>query len=269
MASSLEPARPESRQPAPGRDPRLRLAIVSTPRCGNTWLRYLVSSVYDVAEMAVHQPDDVDWGSVPSDVVVQLHWHRVGALRARLADEGFKVVSLARHPLDVLISILHFAPRARSTIDWLRGEAGDESALVGAGPASPAFLDWALGARAEALLSVSAEWWEDPSALQIRYENLVEDPVGSLRQLIGHAGMLPVRSLREAVQNQRFDNWKASNPVHFWKGQPGLWRRVLLAGDARAIAARHERIFATLGYTVDADDTLTADTAERNWVGLG
>jgi len=248
----------------------LRLAIVSTPRCGNTWLRYLLSGVYDVAEMAVHRPEDLDWDSVPADAIVQLHWHRTGPLVERLHEEGFRVVSLARHPLDVLISILHYAPRSASTAVWLQGEGGDELGLVGSGPHGPAFLEWAQGRRARALLSVSAEWWDDPSAVQIRYEDLVADAVGGLRHLVERIGVLPVRSLREVVENQRFDNLRdAFNPVHFWKGQPGLWRSLLLAADARAIAASHEAIFATLGYPLDPDDALTVDGADQNWASLG
>lgn len=228
-----------------------------------------MSSVYDMSEMAVHRPDDLDWDSVPSDVVVQLHWHRLGSLRARLDQEGFQVVSLARHPLDVLVSILHYAPRLPWSADWLKGEAGDERDLLDASPRSPAFLEWAQSGRAAALLSVSAEWWEDPAAVQVRYEDLVADPVATLRRLVEHIGVLPVRSLREAAENQRFENLReALNPVHVWKGQPGLWRRLLLGDDARAIARRHDRVFASLGYPVDADDTLTADTADENWASL-
>jgi hypothetical protein len=41
--------------------------------------------------------------------VLQLHWHRTPELFGRLLERhGFRVVSIARHPFDVLLSILQF-----------------------------------------------------------------------------------------------------------------------------------------------------------------
>lgn len=43
----------------------LRLAIVSTPRSGNTWLRKLLASMYDLPQIAVHTPREIAWQSLP------------------------------------------------------------------------------------------------------------------------------------------------------------------------------------------------------------
>ena len=79
-----------------------------------------------------------------------------------LQRHGFRVLVLSRHPLDVLISILHFVRKDRETNNWLGGEGGDERSIFGASPCSPQFLAYATSERAKALLSVSREWWPDP-----------------------------------------------------------------------------------------------------------
>jgi len=55
---------------------------------------------------------------------------------------------------------------------------------------------------------------------------------------------------------------------HFWQGRPGLWRHLLPAAEARAIAAAHADIFTALGFDCDPDPALDALAADRNWVRL-
>ena len=86
---------------------------------------------------------------------------------------------LARHPLDVLVSILHFASHEPQTARWLDGEGGDESSILGAEPASAAFLASATGPRARALLAVTPEWWPH-GGVAVRYEDAVGSPEAAL-----------------------------------------------------------------------------------------
>jgi hypothetical protein len=81
----------------------IRLAILGTPRAGNTWLRHLLARIYGVADIAVHHVNDLDWATLPCDAVVQLHWHPFPDFLKLLERERFRVISPARHPLDILI----------------------------------------------------------------------------------------------------------------------------------------------------------------------
>ncbi len=245
----------------------VRLAVVSTPRTGNTWLRYLLSQMYGVPETAVHNPADLDWAQLPEGFVVQIHWHHVEPFVGSLRERGFLVVSPARHPLDVLVSILHFAPREPLTRRWLEGEAGTEVALSGSDPQSDAFLRYAQSGRAAALLSVTPEWWVDPAVLRVRYEDLVGDPVGQLERLVEMIGVVPHRSMRAAIDSCRIEKLRPTFPnQHFWRGQPGLWRALVLAGHARAIADFHRDTFQALGYGCEPDPHLSERAARRNWL---
>src|SRR5262245_44560627 len=84
----------------------LRIVVISTPRSGNTWLRHLLAKIYGSQELAVHNPADVDWAAIPVDCILQIHWRPTPEFLSLLERHGFRVVVLARHPFDVLLSIL-------------------------------------------------------------------------------------------------------------------------------------------------------------------
>lgn len=175
-------------------------------------------------------------------------------------------MSLARHPLDVLLSILHFAPREPQTAHWLGGEAGDESAILHADPASRSFLRYATGPRARALLSVSVEWW-DAAAARVRYCDLVADTAGWLATIAARLPEAPVVEPADAVRSVRFEELRreAANG-HFWLGRPGLWRELLSPRAVRAIAAAQPSI-AALGWDVDRP-RISRRSARDRWRSL-
>jgi hypothetical protein len=249
----------------------LRLAVISTPRSGNTWIRRILAQTFCLDQVAVHTPEDVDWDTLPSRCILQLHWHRTDSFRTLLNDNEFQVVAIARHPLDVLISILHFAPREPETASWLAGKEGSEHAIYHRTPVDAAFIDYATSPRAEALLGVSYQWWEDPTAHRIRYEDTVADPKAELNQL-GESIGVPVcpRVLADAIDDNTLESQRRhSQNGHFWRGQPGHWKQFLPPKEARHIAAVHQRVFARLGYSCTPDPTLDPARAHSNWIEGG
>jgi hypothetical protein len=198
-----------------------------------------------------------------------MHWHRYPSFVDRLEQYGFRVLVLARHPLDVLISILHFAMH-EPTSRWLEGEEGTERPIFGAMPRSTAFLDYATGPRAAALLSVSREWWRTPGCVPVRYESLVQDPqseLARLQEVFGLAARKPIAEVLAAttLRNLRVLN---DNIHHFWQGRVGLWRSLLTAAEATRIAEAQGPVFSELGYACDPDPHLTGREADANWTRL-
>jgi hypothetical protein len=248
----------------------LRVAVVSTPRSGSTWLSKLLAVAYDLPDRAVHNPSEVDWQQLPPGLVLQLHWRRTPPFLARLEENGFRVLTVARHPLDVLISVLHFALHDRSTARWLEGEEGNERAICGVMPCSAAFRAYATGRRAAALLSVSREWWADAAALRVRYEDLVARPHDELERLADALGEAPRVAAAEALAATTIPRLRQrlGSDHHCWQGQPGLWRGLLPADHARAIADAHADSLADFGYVCDPDSALGAAEADANWVRL-
>jgi len=254
----------------------LRLAVISTPRCGNTWLRHLLANVYGLRELAFHSPADIDWAALPNDCILQIHWKPTAAFRLSLEQHGFRVVVLARHPLDVLLSVLHYCLHDGSTKRWLESEGGGEDAICGAMPCSSAFMQYATGSRATALLSVSREWWDLPGACAVRYEDLVADPLGELTRLVEALVIPPRHPLAEAVAVNTLPQLRTRSGTpevpesdhHFWQGKPGHWKRLLPAHAAYAIAAAHGEVFGDLHYICDPDENLDQGQADAHWIDI-
>ena len=163
-------------------DAPVRLAILGTPRSGGTWLQFLLKAAYMIPGQPVPNPAALDWQSLPAECVLHMHWPRTLSLARRLDVEGFRVVTLARHPLDVLISILQFCRHDNTPLHWLAGRKGNERLIRGVLPNSDAFLEYATGPRAAALWrSIGSGGVAD--ALQVRYEELVADAPGELRRI--------------------------------------------------------------------------------------
>lgn len=247
----------------------IRTAIVSTPRSGNTWLRHLLATTYGIPSLAVHELAEPEWADLPAECVLQLHWRRKASFAQRLSDAGFRVITIARHPLDTLISILQYALIDGDTHHWLHGSGGDESGLFGAMPRSRAFVKYACGPRAAELFTVTSDWWVQPGTLHVRYEDLTADPVAELSKLVGELGPPRVEKLADAVSRNTIDRLRptASNG-HFWQGKPGLWKQLIPAAEAHEIAAAIPESFSRYGYTCDPDPNLTADAADATWVRL-
>src|SRR5205807_380982 len=136
----------------------LKIAIIGTPRSGNTWVRRVLTQALDLKEIAVHNPRDIPV-LLPERVALQIHWYREPNFQTFLRSNGFKVVVMARHPLDVLVSVLTFIRHEPLTARWLEGNAEFPPDLAGHPPASPSFVAYATSWGAENLLSVSYQWW--------------------------------------------------------------------------------------------------------------
>jgi hypothetical protein len=247
----------------------VRIAIISTPRSGNTWLRHILSASYGPTGIMAHSPIDVDWAHLPGDCVLQIHWHRVDSFVDRLEHYGFRVIALARHPFDVLISILQFA-LYNSTARWLEGEEGNEASILGAMPRSDAFLGYAVRPRAAVLLGLTREWWSFPGCLRVKYEDLVERPERAISSLSAALGRRFDRPVREIIAETSLDKLRSQTrgDHHFWQGKVGSWRTLLTEKEADLLRKAHGKLCEELDYACAADSGLTGETADANWIRL-
>jgi hypothetical protein len=249
----------------------LRLAMIGTPRSGNTWLRRVLATAFEFGgeagwESAVHNPADLDWGTDPPRSIVQVHIARKPEYESLLASHDVRPVVPTRHPFDVLISILQYATHVHDTHRWLFGEGGDEVAIRGLDPNHPAFLDYARGPRAEALLAVSPAWSRAPGAIPVRYEDLVNNPLPTLERLAQAIGQQPVVDWATALERNTKDELRKSHGFgHIWKGRPGLWRSLLTVESVEILS---EVLGLLLDRPADADPSLTPEQALATWKSL-
>ena len=246
----------------------LRLGIVSTPRSGNTWLRHLLTAAYMLEERAAHLPDDVFALPLPHRLALQIHWMRDADFLDRIRRHKIQVITLARHPLDMLLSMLHFLQHEPETARWLDGAGNIDFSLVGHDPNSARFIDYATGPGARNLLQVTAQWWLEPESVKVRYEDLVADPVRQLQMISDFIGQAPVVDFETAVAQNQISKLKSTPNRHAWQGHPGLWRSLMTSATALAISEAHRDLFETLNYECDPDFDLAHEIASERWQSL-
>lgn len=251
--------------------PRLRLALLSTPRSGNTWTRAMLGSLYDLEQIPVHHPEEIDWENLPRRCVIQIHWYPIEPFLTQLREHEVRVVVLARHPLDTLMSWLNYVYYIHQEGYCEGGGKCLDCGIVGVSPRSEAFLEWTRQEYARCFLYHSPSWWIQPGAIQVRYEDLVAEPEPALGRLADAVGEPVRRSIAEVVEANSIGRKKPGQDTwhfHFWQGQPGLWRKLIPAAEARAIAASIPEPFEMLGYACDPDESLEAAQADLNWLRL-
>jgi hypothetical protein len=249
----------------------LRLAVVGTPRSGNTWVRSLLADLYDLQEIPVQVAQETPWTNLPARCVIQVHWAPWPWFLRNVGRHGVQVVTPARHPFDVLMSWLNHVYYVHLEGVCPGGGACKECAIVGALPGSDTFLDYVRSEAGQFLLSFSPAWWNRPGVLRLRYEDLVEAPEDELGRLVGRIGEAPRKPLAEALEATSIARLKPSHEVRqyqYWQGQSGLWRAMLPAARAREIAAAVPTAFEVLGYDCDPDESLDPAGADRNWLQL-
>ena len=250
---SLAPPTRRRRRRRPART--ARLAVIATPRTGNTWVRRVLADALGATEMPVHHPADIDWNRLPDRFVIQLPWPRTALLQRRLAAEGVTVVSPGRHPLDVLLSMAEFARREPNVDEWLGGSVVERERMQLAREEGSNFVAWATSEAAKRLLAVTPAWWTLPSTLRVRYEDLVDEPEGRFAELLADAQVAPVQDLRAAVAaNSASAIHALSGNVHVWRGRPGAWTELLGPDEAVAAAQANEDVFAALGYELPSGE---------------
>jgi len=248
----------------------LRLFAACTPRTGSTWFGRVLGDLLDVGVNSFGMPLNVNWTELPPDgCIVVMHRRRSVAFEGFLREHGFRLTAMARHPLDVLLSILTYArtPRNREySALWIEGECGNEETLADASPTSEAFVRYALSWRAAALLDVSTSW--AARAEHASYERLVLQPHAELARLCAALGATPRNDVDAVLARHTLRTFGENAPGHVWRGEPGIWRKLIVPELARAIRDRHPEAFTAFGYEADADPALTLERAQQNWVEL-
>lgn len=246
----------------------MKVALISTPRSGNTWLRLMLASVYRLEQYAVHEPAAFDWAHAPANCIVQMHWHRSFEMLDLLARHGFQVVTIGRHPMDVLVSILHFCNKEPATRHWLLGEGGNEDEICGQSPLSASFLAYGTSARARALLSVTPEWWGQEDVVRVRYEDLVQETARTLTSACAQIGPVAANIESVVVAHSLAALQPTSRNDHFWQGRPALWRDLLTEEAVGPILKAHSDVLRALAYPDQHALAPDAPTAAHLWQRL-
>jgi FkbM family methyltransferase len=219
----------------------LRLAILATPCTGAAWLLRALEAVFEAPGISPDHPADVPWESLPSRIVLETPHSRSRLLQKQLEKQDFVVVSIARQPVDTLLSIADLAGAGSQPALLSFGADGLGVAKI-PGPDfdDDEFLNWATSSAAHRLLCITPSWWVLPSTVRVRTEELVQsagEVLSMIMEVCGREG--PTAPTPPQIDGLAMDlNWHRS-PL----------AESLLTGDGlERIYEAHRDIFEILGY---------------------
>lgn len=239
----------------------LKIMIVSTPKTGNTWVKHLLSNVYQLPIVRVGQkfnPDEVD--ELGQRWITHQHYRA----RADIIDYGRRnnivFVTTIRHPGDTLLSKFHFV---RNYIDRLNYADIDPSPILARdGETMGENTLYYLGHGFSEFLDISLSWIRSGESHIIRYEDLWRDPVTALQELTASIHQVSLERVKRVVELCDIGLMRktpGTDPKFFRKGSVGNWKNALPQDviDVLRREAPYPAQFTALGYTLEPDDPLT------------
>ena len=235
--------------------PPERIAVLSAPGTGGLALAAALGRTLGCLEAVALHPADLRLEAAGERAVVHLPWPRRAHLQQLLRRHAFQVVTVGRHPFDILCAALRLISAEPRASEWLG--SSDAAVIAGCSPSDPVFLEWAAGERGRALVEVSASWWREPGVVRVRFEQWRVDPAGvvaALWRLLHPAGPAPP-ALPEAGDLGLEE-------------VPGGWRRYLTAEAAERLAGAHEQSCALFGVEVSTVGLPGPAAAARAWAEI-
>jgi Sulfotransferase domain len=241
----------------------LRILILSSPKTGNTWLKNLLSAVYDLPPVGLVHPFNAEQASALGDRWVAFDHLRPGdGLLDWVREFQPILLTTIRHPGDVLISLYHHVNGfERESVDHSELRRMLHEPFNRSGVEAP----WE-GGTFSADLACSIEWIKTGLPIVVRYEDLWRDTAGTLAKVAGRIGPIDSERIDRAVERSDLGLMRALAGKHggfFRAGRVGDWRAVLspeIIGDLQQEPYRSQ--FEALGYTLDPADPLIAAPAK-------
>lgn len=226
--------------------------IVSYPKSGNTWVRFLIGGLVSLEETIsfaniekrvpdIYQTSDTELLRIPTPRYIKSHEY---------FDPRYKkVIYIVRDPRDVLVSYYHHQIKfnkidenayelSRFADDFLQGRIDD-------------YGDWDVNVRSWLFLCEKSD-----SFLLLRYEDLLNDPFSHLKKI---AEFINIKctddKIKQVIAHSSADNMKSLE-----KQQSSVWKATK---DSRS-----DKYFVRSATAGEWQNTVPAETAEKivlNW----
>jgi hypothetical protein len=241
----------------------MRILIVAPPKTGNSWLKCLFSSVYDLDWLT---PDRVPNGTTlealaawltspgfPDNAVFHHHYDYSPHLVELATRDSIHLATILRDPYDMFVSRYFFAQALVGTekrpgktrerlSDVLIGKAIDDPVVL-------AYLADNFGAE----LQKGIAWLESGASVVVRYERLIDQPQAELTRTteqIYPAAPNRVHSAIEACQAENLLRTRKGLKRRIRAATSGDWRNHLSPVHLAIFRDHHADRIRALGYEV-------------------
>ncbi|MEP7206520.1 MAG: Wzt carbohydrate-binding domain-containing protein [Casimicrobiaceae bacterium] len=216
--------RPSMLDTTPADPASLRILILSTPKTGNTWLRWLLHYVYALpfVELPRAWSEEIA-ASLPATFVTHQHLPPNRALVEWLVRNRAVVLTTIRHPGDTLVSYFHYLKWNREGID--RAEA-----MVPLDGDAPGSHTLALARSGFAQTYSVSLAWAALGAQVVRYEDLLASPLDQLAKITNRIAPVHQHKLATAAllcKPEQLTRPGLVDPRHLRTSASGAWQREL------------------------------------------
>lgn len=236
----------------------LKLVVASTPKTGNTWLRYLLKEVHRLPARDLPFPF-AEPAMAGERWIAQQHWFPSPEVLSWGEREGVVWLTTVRHPGDTLLSLYHYVRAYADDPRWA-GDPPGEMRLDADGPG--AHVVQYVRSDFHHYLELSLAWAKSGRSIVVRYEDLCRDAESVLRRVVHEiaerapgAGE-PLDRVAGAVASCEIGQLREGlrlDPKFFRKGGSGSWAEELPPEVLEAFRARppYPELFGELGYSAD------------------
>ena len=243
----------------------MRIAILASPRCGNNWVRRVISEMSGYPHFAAHSVDDFP-AELPDDCILNIHAVYDERTKDYFERLSCKLVVLGRHPLDVFVSVLQFARNEPAVHSWLGGKCFIPANSLDLCPDDDEFVGWMCSEGARNLLSVTLSWWNtETNAARVKYEDFVDDPETRYLQLIDELRIPMVGSIESSLKNYSV-SYFAQFKNHGWLGQKDNYAKFITHTNCTRVLDAHKDYFSALRYDIKDNYDLDHETAKAAYL---
>ncbi len=239
--------------------------ILATPRSGNTAIAHSVHKATGWQKIQAKY-QDIDFNRMSEPTIVVDHIASDEFNRTFSGDFPYKVITILRNPMDVLLSAFRFCQN-NTNINWLHGKVFTVQTLPrGKDPTSKNFLNWACSEGSNVLLDVSSSWAKTADAT-IRYEDFIEDGPSAIMSLIAcldTGNEYPPQQVKAAVEDVQKNYLVNSRNEHRWSSDKDNWYKFIPKEAVAKIYECHKDIFKQLGYELDLSRVLSDKEIRNN-----
>ncbi|HEB61761.1 MAG TPA: hypothetical protein ENI82_01285 [Bacteroidetes bacterium] len=217
------------------------IEVASYPKCGNTWLRYILAGIFDID---IHKgiPDIHQQGEKTRDLIQIIKLRsEFGFYKSHILDHPSMnpdyIICIYRHPLDVFFSSLNYFKITGSREQFINGILKNVEEIYRDGELSiyldefneslgSSYYNKMLGAMSNYKLYIEAAF-DNLKVITVRYEDLIDAPYETIMTLL--SSVFP--NVKIEFDNSLFSDvdlkTKKSGDPFFWKAKKETYKDYL------------------------------------------
>ncbi|MDQ3779115.1 MAG: sulfotransferase domain-containing protein [Chloroflexota bacterium] len=243
----------------------MRILIAAPPKAGNSWLKCLLATIYDLDWLTGDETpqgregaDFGNWvaaGGFRDGSIFHHHYDYSAAFVQEVAAVPAHLVSIIRDPYDSFVSLFYFVQvQAASQRNSKKAKLLEKRAnpIVGKPIDSPEAMAY-LATDFRNVLQRADGWLNASEVAVVRYEELHRDPVTELRKITDQIEPVSTDRIERAVRTCEANTLRQTRPglqKRIRSATVGDWRNHLTEEHLAIFRAEYADLVERLGYEV-------------------